>query len=71
MCKAGLVIAKWAMHKRSGSGPRRAPQGIRTDVAAQDDLPFQGHGDDLVRYLDATLLKQATNERVGLAEHFV
>jgi len=59
------------MHKQSGSGPRRGPQGIRTDVAAQDDLPFQGHGDDQVRYLDATLFEQATNERVGLAERFV
>ena len=34
-------------------------------------LPFQGHGDDQVRYLDATLLEQTTYERIGFAEHFV
>ena len=66
--KAGLVIAKLGQCTRKVDQVlAEGPQGLRTDLAAQDDLPFQDHGDDQMGYLDGTLLEQTTDERVGLA----
>ena len=56
--KAGLVIAKLGQCASKVDQVLEGPQGIRTGVAAQDNLPFQGRGDDQAQCLGATLLEQ-------------